>query len=149
MGTVWIRFILLFLPKCTKNDTFFINSRMSKFVLAGFKLLLMSRKFLEQDRIGLERFEYVLSCIYDWNVLKWGYFSSNLLGVHADLARFKLLSMSWNILENVTIARERFEYVWTCFYYQNVRKMGHFSSNLVKIIQFLRDLNYFQWAGSF
>ena len=97
LGTVWIRFILFLLPKCTRNGTFFIKSRRRKPVLAGFQLLSISRKFLGQDWIDWERFEYVLSC----------------------------------------------------FYYRNVRKSGHFSSNLVEENQFSRDLNYFEWGGSF
>ena len=71
---VRIHLIRLLLQKCTKNGTYFIKSRRRKPVLAGFELLLVSRNFLGQIRIGLERLGYVLSGFHYRNIRKTGLF---------------------------------------------------------------------------
>jgi hypothetical protein len=81
LETVSTCFIRILLTKDSRNGNLVIKSRRIKPVVAGFGLLSMSRKFLEQVKTGEKKFNPVLSGLYNRNMRKMGIFLSNLVGV--------------------------------------------------------------------
>ncbi|KAL3858066.1 hypothetical protein ACJMK2_012682 [Sinanodonta woodiana] len=115
-----------------KKGTFFIKSRRSKPVLAGFELLSMKKKFkneLEPFWSGWNRFKPVLSGFLYQKIRKKGTFFIKSRMSKPVLAGFELLSMSMkfeNELEPVLSGWNRFKPVLSGFLFQKIRRKGTF-----------------------